>query len=77
MIVESLASARVARARLLSQHLIVCPVCGGPSAVHVDRSADGAPVVVRVVCAEPCSVEASAVLAAVGATDPTPLAGAG
>jgi len=65
MNVESLPLAQ-ARAgnELLVQYLVSCPACGKPAAVHADRDAAGALVLVRFVCPESCPVSETDVLAA-------------
>lgn len=69
--VETLAPVRVAAAsRLLEQHLISCPGCGKPAAVHLDVSGGEigeptgryGPSVVRVVCPDACAVSEREVL---------------
>ena len=66
MTVESLAPVRArATERLLEQHLIRCPGCEKPAAVHLhgaDLATDAQPVVVRVICPDGCVVHEADVL---------------
>lgn len=50
------------RSPQLTQYLVPCPACGGPSALHVDQRAG---VVVRFVCPSSCPPDERAVRAMV------------
>lgn len=62
--VETLAPVRArAASRQLEQHLISCPGCRKPAAVHVDIDDAAVPTLVRIVCPDRCVVADADVLA--------------